>query len=68
MPMTELEMSLTLGILNEPEKNVVKVDPMLRAEIMYLKHIFMVNQKQREEIGNFSPDSWADMLPWHSLN
>jgi hypothetical protein len=66
--MTELEMSLTLGIMNEPVQNRVNVDPLLHAEIMYLKHVFLINQHQRQEIGTFNPDTWADLLPWHSLN
>lgn len=66
--MTELEMSVTLGILAEPEKNRVDVDPLLASEIMYLKHIFVLNQRQKEEIGNAYQDTWAQLLPWHSLN
>ena len=66
--MTELEMSLTLGITNEPVKNRVSIDPLLHAEIMYLKHIFKINEIQKLEVGNANPDAWADLLPWHSLN
>lgn len=66
--MTELELSLTLGILVEPERNKVKVDPLLQAEIMYLKHIFQIIDDQKEDIGVLNPDVWADLLPWHSLN
>jgi hypothetical protein len=66
--MTELEMSLTLGIISEPEKNFVKVDPVLHAEVMYLKHVFSIIQCQRSEVGRLTGDTWAALLPWHSLN
>jgi hypothetical protein len=66
--MTELEMSLTLGMVNEPIRNRVDVDPMLHIELMFLKHIFIISKCQREEIGSVNPDTWADLLPWHSLN
>lgn len=66
--MTELEMSLTLGLMIEPERNYVKVDPLIQAEIMYLKHIFSIARVQSEEVGRANPDFWAELLPWHSLN
>ena len=66
--MTELEMSVTLGILAEPEKNRVAVDPLLASEILYLKHIFTMNQRQKVEMGSLNADIWAQLLPWHSLN
>lgn len=66
--MTELEMSLTLGLLAEPEKNYVQMDAVLQTEIMYLKHIFQISKLQREEVGTLNPDLWAELLPWHSMN
>ena len=66
--MTELEMCLTLGIVTEPGHNRVHADPLIRAEIMYLKHIFDIARHQRDEIGSANPDVWADFLPWHSMN
>lgn len=66
--MTELEMSLTLGIMVEPERNYVHTDPLIQTEIMYLKHVFILNRLQRQEVGQFNPDTWAQLLPWHSLN
>ena len=66
--MTELEMCLTLGIVTEPLENRVHVDPLIRAEMMYLKHIFEIAELQKLEIGSSNPDTWADMLPWHSMN
>jgi hypothetical protein len=66
--MTELEMSLTLGLMVEPEQNKVKVDPLIQAEIMYLKHVFSINKMQTEEVGRANPDFWAELLPWHSAN
>jgi len=66
--MTELEMSLTLGLLSEPEKNVVHSHTLLEHEMALLKNIFAVARKQRQEIGVLNPDLWAELLPWHSLN
>jgi len=66
--MTELEMSLTLGLMSEPVRNRVQMDPVIQAEIMYLKHIFDIAKNQRSEVGRANPDVWAELLPWHSMN
>jgi len=66
--MTELEMSITLGLMVEPEKNRVQIDPLLQAEIMYLKQIFAISKSQSLEVGRVNPDTWAALLPWHSVN
>jgi hypothetical protein len=66
--MNELEMSAVLGILSEPAENYVKVDPLLKAELVYLKYIFSAVQCQKDAIGPVNPDLWCDFLPWHSLN
>jgi hypothetical protein len=66
--MTELEMSLTLGMMVEPEKNRVPVDAMIQAEMNYLRHIFVINKLQQIELGRFNTELWAELLPWHSMN
>ena len=66
--MTELEMSLTLGMMCEPEKNRVHIDPVIQAEVMFLKQIFCIAKMQRTEVGRVNPDAWAGLLPWHSMN
>lgn len=66
--MNEMEMSAVLGMLSEPTRNRVKVDPFLKSELLYLKHIFQVVQIQRKLIGPVNPDLWCEFLPWHSLN
>lgn len=66
--MTELEMSLTLGLVIEPENNRVHVDPLIQTEIMFLKHIFSIARMQSAEIGRANPDLWAELLPWNSVN
>lgn len=66
--MTELEMSLSLDIVVEPTKNYVLIDPLLQAEILYLRHIFAIQKIQRNEMGHLNQDSWVDLLPWHSSN
>ena len=66
--MTELEMSLSLGLVVEPERNHVTVDPLIQAEILYLRHIFTIQKMQRQEMGQLNHDTWAELLPWHSAN
>lgn len=66
--MTEIELSLTLGLMLEPEQNKVHIEPLIHAEIMYLKQVFVINRLQRQEVGRANPDFWADLLPWHSTN
>lgn len=66
--MTEIELSLTLGLTIEPEKNYVQVDSLIQAEVMYLKHIFSIAKIQSMEVGRANPDFWAELLPWHSMN
>jgi hypothetical protein len=46
--MTELEMAITLGFTSEPTKNKVGVDPLTRAEIMYMNSIFAISRSQRQ--------------------
>ncbi len=66
--MNEKEMAVTLGILPEPEKNRVQLDPYLRSELMFLQSIFSMAQTQKQCIGNANPDLWCELLPWHSMN
>jgi hypothetical protein len=66
--MTELEMSLTLGIKVEPDKNVVKMDPLLQSEIIYLKYIFLIAKRQADEVGRANSELWNTLLPWNSAN
>ena len=66
--MTELELSMTLGIVVEPEKNRMPVDSLIRAEILYLGQVFSLMEGQKSEIGRLTDDVWAELLPWHSLN
>ena len=66
--MNELEMSLTLGLIVEPEKNMVNLDPLGQTEMHFLRHIFAISKAQSQEIGRFNHALWADLLPWHSMN
>ncbi|MBX2860576.1 MAG: hypothetical protein KTR14_05040 [Vampirovibrio sp.] len=66
--MTELEMAMKLGLLNEPEQNRVYVDHQLMMDLQYLKHVFKAVSKQSEDMGRFNPDVWCELVPWHSLN
>lgn len=66
--MTEVEIALTLGITPEPEQNRVHVTPLIEAEILYLKQVFVINRLQVQEVGRFNNEFWADLVPWQSLN
>ena len=66
--MTELELSVTLGIVPEPEKNRLHVDALLRAEILYLQHIFAITRYQKDSANAPWKDAWMELVPWHSLN
>jgi hypothetical protein len=66
--MTELEMSLSLGLVIEPVRNRIDADELIKSEILYLHHIFAIRRNQSREIGNLSTESWIEMLPWHSAN
>jgi hypothetical protein len=66
--MNEMEMSVVLGMLSEPVKNRVQLDPLLTSELLYLKHIFAAVESQKRHIGPVNPDLWCEFLPWHSMN
>jgi hypothetical protein len=66
--MTELEMSLSLGLVLETEKNRLKSDPQAKAEILYLQHIFAIQKIQRQEMGELNSENWLALIPWHSSN
>lgn len=65
--MTEIELSLTLGLVLEPADNKVKLDPLIKAEITYLKSIFEIANDQSKTLGKVT-QTWTTLLPWHSLN
>jgi hypothetical protein len=66
--MTEIEMSLTLGLILESEQNRVHQDPQAKSEILYLQHIFAIQKLQRSEMGELNVDNWLGLIPWHSSN
>ena len=68
LAMTEQEMCLVLGILNEPEKNRVRMDEHLRLDLALLGDVFAIARDQREHLGSVNCDVWIDFLPWHSMN
>ncbi len=61
-------MAIKLGMVSEPAQNKVDMDPLLRAEISYLSHIFEMIQGQKRRMGSVNPDIWCELLPWHSMN
>ena len=66
--MTELELSLSLGLVIEPERNRIPADELVKSEILYLQHIFSIREHQSREIGSLASESWIELLPWHSAN
>ncbi len=66
--MNELELSLTLGLKVEPEKNVVRMNGENPLDMDVLRNVFLINKLQREEMGRANNATWAELLPWHSMN
>lgn len=66
--MNQLEMDVTLGLLSDPEKNYVHLDPELTSEILNLSQIFAIAKNQKEDIGSANLEMWIELIPWHSLN
>jgi hypothetical protein len=66
--MTELELSLTLGLIADPDQNRVSFNPWVITEIAELKAVFERVEKQKLEYGAVNPDIWCEFLPWLSLN
>lgn len=68
MSMTEVEMSRTLGILADPEKNRLPIGEDLRDDIQMLCMTFQEMMDQKEDYGSVNTDLWLEFIPWHSLN
>jgi hypothetical protein len=66
--MTELQMSETLGLISEPEKNFVHIDETIASEIQALKKVFATVSHQKLAIGNANVNLWCEFVPWSSLN
>jgi hypothetical protein len=66
--MTEQELAVTLGLLEEPVRNYVPVDAHLRADILHLKEVFEIVRSQKDQLGAVNPDIWCELVPWHSMN
>jgi hypothetical protein len=66
--MTEQELCLTLGLLEEPSINRLPITEDLAYDIRTLKMVFDMAQSQRQPIGLTQMELWLDFLPWHSLN
>ena len=65
--MNELEMSLMLNLITEPEKNIIK-DSSLCDQLSTLHLTFIVSKQQVREIGRFDEMWWSRLVPWWSLN
>jgi hypothetical protein len=49
--MTEIELSLSLGIALEPIRNKVQKYPLLISQINYMKNVFLISKEQTLDIG-----------------
>jgi hypothetical protein len=66
--MSELELSLVLGLLHDPTQNRLPIDEELKAELQHLNQIFQVQQLQQQAFKRPTQNLWREFLPWHSLN
>jgi len=66
--MTELELSYTLGIIPDPEKNRVHLDGHLHLEVLFFSHVFQIMQSYNVKMGSPVPNLWLEILPYHSPN
>ncbi len=66
--MNEVEMSRTLGILVDPDKNRVKASRRCSADIIQVCRALREINHQKERFGTLNQDLWLEFVPWHSLN
>lgn len=67
--MNELEMSIALGIVSDPDNN--KLDLAQREvieDVRRILRIFNMVNDQKSKIGNLMVERWADLIPCYSFN
>lgn len=66
--MTEMELCLTLGMIQEPERNRFESTPVAKAQMCLAVEALMIQKIQKAQLGSLNDELWLEMLPWHSIN
>lgn len=66
--MTEMELCLTLGMIQEPDKNRFNATPLAKAQLCLVVEALTIQRIQKQHLGTLNDELWLEMLPWHSIN
>jgi hypothetical protein len=66
--MTEQELCLALGLLEEPCHNRIALTEKTISHLLQVSQALTVSHQQKEMFGSVGSELWLDFLPWHSLN
>ncbi|MFM7389342.1 MAG: hypothetical protein ACKO34_01810 [Vampirovibrionales bacterium] len=68
MPLTAVQVSATLGLIEDPLKNKVIFTATQKEHFFELIAVFKEAQRQSKLLKPTTEDIWVEFLPWHSLN
>ncbi len=67
--MNELEMSISLGIVSDPDSNKLDLKQREAVEdVRRIIRIFNMVGEQKKKVGNLMVERWADLIPCYSFN
>jgi hypothetical protein len=66
--MTEQELCVALGLLDEPVNNRLCLTASLAADLQAVVKGLQAAKAQKQWLGVLHTDLWSEFLPWHSLN
>lgn len=66
--MTEEDICLALGLLDEPCANRFRLTDELKQDLASLVKALRLANEQKEFTSLLNAELWAEFLPWHSLN
>ena len=67
--MNELEMSIALGIVSDPDNNKLDLKQREAVEdVRRILRIFNMVREQKNKVGNLMVERWADLIPCYSFN
>jgi hypothetical protein len=66
--MTEQELCVALGLLDEPAHNRFALNTQVVQQLQVLVKGLQASQAQKEWLGVLHTDLWSEFLPWNSLN
>jgi hypothetical protein len=66
--MTDIQLSSTLGIIQEPIKNKVHFSNEQAEQFMELTFVLRQAESQQKLLKPTTENLWVEFLPWHSLN